>query len=219
MHKRNAVSRLAVAFPAAALLVAAIPAVAPAKSVKVKNGTYKGSILANSGDEGGDFRTPISITVKSKVVTKIVLSKYTLWAADQPASVSSGGQPQACQQAGTAPGSAFTPTLTILLSNGKAPGAAVKVKSNGSFSLNAGWGSSVTGSPITGFAYATGSGAPQASAEGQVAFKGRFSSSRKAKGSLTSLTAAFGAGVEQFTCNSYWADGQAWAWGIPSAPR
>ena len=203
-------------------MVAAVPAMAPAKSVKVKSGTYKGSVLANSGDEGGDFRTPISISVSKGSVTKLVLTKYTLWAADQPSDVTSGGQPQGCQQAGTAPGSTFTPTITYrFLSNadGSASRGPVKIGRSGSFSVNANYGEGEVGSPISSVTYATTGNSAVPSTSGQLSFKGKFSSSKKAKGTLTSLSINLGAGIEQFTCNSYWADGQTWPWGIPSAPK
>ncbi len=224
MINKRAVSRLTVALSAAAVLTAAVPAVAPAKSVKVKNGTYKGSILANSGDEGSDFRTPVSVTVKKNVLTKIVFSKFTLWAANQPASVSTGGAPQACQQAGTAPGSTFTPTITVNLSDGTGLGPFVKVTSRGSFAIDTTWGLLGSDSAVTSVIYATTGNAPARAGETELNFSGRFSNSGKkktvkAKGRLTSMSIKLGEGIEQFTCNSYWAPGQTWPWGIPSAPR
>lgn len=202
-------------------MAAAAPAMAPAKSVKIKNGTYKGSIHANSGDEGGDFRTPISISVRKNVLTKIVLSRFTLWAADQPPDVTSGGQPQACQQAGTAP-STFTPTITINLSDGTGLGPFVKVTSKGSFSVNTTWGLLGSDSAVTSVTYATAGNPPARAGETKLNISGRLSSSGRkvtGKGSLKSLSIKLGSGIEQFTCNSYWADGQSWPWGIPRAPR
>lgn len=221
MKTKSFLTRTAVAVPAAAIMIAAIPGLASAKSVKVKNGTYKGSILANSGDEGGDFRTPISISVKDRVVTRITLSKFTLWAATQPSGVSDGtAEPQSCQQAGTAPGSAYTPNITVQLSNGKAPGPFVKVTSKGTFSVTGSFG--LLGEPdsaIQNVTYATTGNPPAVAGPTQFSFSGKFSSSKKAKGKLSTLSIALGAGIEKFTCNSYWTTGQTWPWGIPSASK
>jgi hypothetical protein len=227
MNTRAAVSRFAVALSASALMVAAVPAMAPAKSVKVKSGTYKGSVLANAGQFGGDFRTPISISVSKGSVTKLVLTRYTLWAADQPSDVTSGGQPQGCQQAGTAPGSSFRartfiPTITYRFlrnADGSASRGPVKIGRTGSFSVNANYGEGEVGSPISSVTYATTGNSAVPSTSGELSFRGRFSSSKKAKGTLNSLSIKLGAGIEQFTCNSYWAGGQNWRWGIPRAPK
>ena len=214
MNSKSLLTRTAVAGPAAALMIAAVPGLASGKSVKVKNGTYKGSVLNNSGDEGGDFRTPLSISVSKSKVTKIVFSSASLWAADQPANVSNGGAPQACQQAGTAPGAAYSPTITFRFVSSPNP---VKISSKGSFSVNASTG--VVGSPISSVTYAPSGGSPEPAGTTQLSFKGRFSSSKKAKGTLSSLSIQMGAGIEKFTCNSYWIAGQTNPWGIPSAPK
>lgn len=214
MNRKTAVSRFTVALSASALVIAAVPAMAPAKSVKIKNGTYKGSVLNNGGDEGSDFRTPLSISVSKGKISKIVLSNSSLWAADQPADVANGGEPQSCQQAGTAPGSPYSPTITFRFVSSPNP---VKISSKGSFSVNA--TTAAVGSPISSVTYATSGNSPTPAGTTQLSFKGRFSSSKKAKGTLTSLSIAMGAGIEKFTCNSYWVAGQTSPWGIPSAPK
>ena len=221
MNNKRAVSRTAVALSAAAVMVAALPAMAPAKSVKVKNGTYKGSVLGNSGDEGGDYRTPMTLSVSKGMVSKLVLKSFPLWAVPQPAGVSSGTvSPAACQQAGTAPGSGYAPTITVRF-NTTTEGGAVKISKKGSFSANGAFGTGVAGSPIASVTYAVGSNAPATAGATQLAFNGKFSSSKKAKGRLSGLTIQMGAGVEKFTCSAFWATGagQYTDWGIPSAPK
>lgn len=200
-------------------MVAALPAMAPAKSVKVNNGTYKGKIYGNSGDAGGDYSSPLSIYVKSKKVTKIVFTTFPLWAATQPSGVNNGtAAPQGCTQAGVAPGEySYQPTVTVRFVSSPNP---VKISSSGSFSVSASSGTGVVGSPISSVTYQGsskyGQGPAQATLAGptQLAMNGRFTSSKKAKGSLANLKIQMGAGIETFTCTSNWGPGSL-SWGIP----
>lgn len=218
MTRKNAVSRFVVALSASALMIAAVPAMAPAKSVKVKNGTYKGSILGNSGDEGGDYRTPMTLSVSKGLVTKLVLEDFPLWAVPQPAGVSTGtAEPAACQQAGTAPGAGYSPTITVRFNTMQ--GSQVKLSKKGSFSAKGAYGTGVVGSPISSVTYAEGSNPASPAGATQLAINGRFSSSKKAKGKLSGLTIELGAGIEKFTCSAFWATGQNTDWGIPKAPK
>ena len=220
MNSKSLLTRTAVVVPAAALMIAAVPGLASAKSktVKVKNGTYKGSILGNSGDEGGDYRTPMTLTVSKSKVTKLVLQSFPLWAVPQPAGVSTGNvEPSACQQAGTAPGTGYSPTITVQFSTMQ--GSAVTISKKGSFSAKGAYGTGVVGSPIESVTYAEGSNPASPAGATQLAINGKFSSSKKASGKLSGLTIQLGAGVEKFTCSAFWNAGQSTDWGIPKAPK
>ena len=219
MKFNSVVTRAAVVIPAAALMFAAVPGLASAKSVQVKNGTYKGKIYGNSGDAGGDYSSPLSIYVKSKKITKIVFSTFPLWAATQPAGVNNGtAAPQGCTQAGVAPGEySYQPTVTVRFVSSPNP---VKISSKGSFSVHASSGSSTVGSPISSVTYQgsskynQGPAQPTLAGPTQLSMSGRFTGSKKAKGSLANMKIQMGAGIETFTCASNWGSGSL-AWGIP----
>lgn len=214
MKLKSAPSRTAVVVAAAAFTIAAVPGLASAKSVRVKDGTYKGSILGNSGDAGGNYRTPMTLTVTKGKVTKLVLKSFPLWAVPQPAGVSAGStQPAACQQAGTAPGSGYSPTITVRFSTMR--GSAVTISKAGSFSATGAYGTGAVGSPIESVTYEVGSNPASPAGATQLAISGKFSSPKEAKGKLSGLTIELGAGIEKFTCSAFWATGQRADWGIP----